>query len=785
MTEYYAKPRDDGKGSYACHLSACLGIAKDFLETYIDELTRFCGEVGISFAELERLYLRAVLFHDVGKLGDFFQQRMRDIINGRPAKQELFFRHELISAAVMLQFYKKSDLRFPYDLWAVLGHHKKLDASWQYFQREKETIRTDSITENRLRDALAVAPDVSSFIGLEDSALTVKIFREGDDDYNWAARFLDRLQKRYLSVVNAPSAEECEKRRLISAIVRGLLCYADWQASAEENDRVNLRYSHTSASLEKQIADVLNGKEHPFQKKPFQERCQSSSGNVLAIAPTGSGKTEAALFWAVNNGGGKILFLMPTKVTSNSLYERMLKYFDPRDCGITHSGAGMYLALKNDKTGQNSQNEAISDVEDDIFKQVLRNKTFMTPVTVATVDQLLTANFNMGYWYFKELATLGASVIFDEIHAYEPFTIALITQSVKRIKKLGGRVMIMSATMPRVLREHFQKVLDVKEVIVAEDLMDQAKCIWEYRNEGLENFTDEIKTALKKGRKVAIVVNTVARAQEIYNFWQKEMEQEEKKINILCYHSAFITKDRNDKEERLLKNKDDHGRPVNYDLVVATQAIEVSLDISFDLMYSECAPLDSLIQRAGRCNRRNKTPDAKFIVFPISDKAEQFVYQSAKTVLTQTVEVLKSNCGKLSERTLSDMLEEVYSEFELLDDDYRKAESIAVSTQREICDEINHDENFVTRLIDYVKIPVIPYRFRGDVEELWNSRARGDRYKIPLYEVPVGLSLLRESKFAKTLSGRRKGIDLLNFCEVEYDEEIGVHPHGEKEDLFV
>lgn len=84
----------------------------------------------------------------------------------------------------------------------------------------------------------------------------------------------------------------------------------------------------------------------------------------------------------------------------------------------------------------------------------------------------------------------------------------------------------------------------------------------------------------------AIVFNTVRAAQEAYREWSKILGKE----RVLCYHSQFIMKDRQDKETALLE-KDEKGRPKNYDLLIATQAIEVSLDISFDVMYSECAPL--------------------------------------------------------------------------------------------------------------------------------------------------------------------------------------------------
>ena len=149
--------------------------------------------------------------------------------------------------------------------------------------------------------------------------------------------------------------------------------------------------------------------------------------------------------------------------------------------------------------------------------------------------------------------------------------------------------MVMSATMPRKLREHFQALLGVERPVVAEELMEKRKCSWEYRDTPLESFDEEILKALEQRRKVAVVVNTVDVAQKTFLRWKAILEERLPDKKILCYHSRFIMRDR-DEKEKLLLQKDRKGRPEGVDLVIATQAIEVSLDISFDLMLSECAP---------------------------------------------------------------------------------------------------------------------------------------------------------------------------------------------------
>ena len=769
---FYAKALEGMESTYEYHVGTCMEIASEFLRINREALEKVCSCLEVSYEELTALCLRAVFFHDTGKLGDFFQGRMRRRLGpGGKDDPKLFFRHELLSACLLYSLWDRKKEAFPYDVWAVLGHHKKLDRSWSAFIRERDTPKPDRLTAEQVQFGLNFDERWKTFAVQDEKALkkllNPDLFEALDEDCNWVTRFLDGFYNRYLSF-RALNGIDGARNRAISALVRGIVGYADWQASASPKDRLNLHHSVNAAALNAKLRERVERQaqpgDPPYAKYPFQTLCEGSPGNVLAIAPTGSGKTEASLLWALNKGVGKVLFLMPTKVTSNSLYERMKTYFDPMDCGISHSGAGVYLVLQEEDQEQG--------VEDKL--KVLRQyKAFMAPVMVATVDQLLTANFNMGDWFFKELATLGASVIFDEIHAYAPFTLALITESIQRIRTMGGRVMVMSATMPRKLREHFQALLGVEMPVVAEELMEKRKCSWEYRDAPLESFDEEILKALKQGCKVAVVVNTVDVAQKTFLRWKAILEEKQPDKKILCYHSRFIMRDR-DEKEKLLLEKDKEGRPSFVDLVIATQAIEVSLDISFDLMLSECAPLDSLIQRAGRCNRFGKSVGARFVVFPISDVAREYVYKNAEEPLIRTLEVLQRWEGSPSERDLSVMLEEVYQNLEIEDEKYaegkRLARCIVANPDVSVLDEMIFQEEALTRKIEFLKVQVIPYCFYEEVRELWSSRNRADFLKIAQFEVPIGL---HQAKKFNPLDVPR-GMERLNIREVEYDEEIGV-----------
>ncbi len=256
---------------------------------------------------------------------------------------------------------------------------------------------------------------------------------------------------------------------------------------------------------------------------------------------------------------------MPTMVTSNSIFDRLIKYYFEREyCGLTHSNSDVYFAINDELDTVGGRFE------------LLRYKAFIPPVMVSTVDQLLTSRFNLGYWVLKEYALVGSSVIFDEIQAYDTFTLGLITETIKRIKRLEGQVIIMSATMPKFLLNHFSEILNIDSPIVATELMERRHNNWRYIDKQLEDIIDEIEDYLDMGKKVAVVVNNIERAKCLY-------DKLSPKYNTLCLHSEFAMKDRIGKEKALEDEND-------YELVISTQVIEVSLDISFNIIFSECAP---------------------------------------------------------------------------------------------------------------------------------------------------------------------------------------------------
>lgn len=389
-------------------------------------------------------------------------------------------------------------------------------------------------------------------------------------------------------------------------LIKGLLNKFDYTVSAGYENAESAIDFHEK-KLVKNIEKFLNGKElRPAQKFMKMNRDK----NLIVIAPTGSGKTEASLLWM---NGEKSFYTLPLKVSSNAIYLRIKENYEYKDVALLHSDAmAVYLREYNGN--------------EDIGEKYERSKMLSQPLTVCTVDQLFRFVYRaLGTEIFA--ATLKYSkLVLDEIQAYEPRVIATIIYGLKMIQEMGGKFAIITATFPPVLKYFMEQygLVEGKQYIF-KDFTGKEYQVEKYPRHKVEirhseMNLDEIRLR-GKNRKVLVICNTVSKAQKLY----KKLEGE----NVWLLHSKYIRRDRAFLERKIMGFSESGESGI----WITTQIVEASLDIDFDILYTEMCTADSLLQRMGRCNRKGRycPNEANIVVFDnrngVSEGKRRSVYE--------------------------------------------------------------------------------------------------------------------------------------------------------------
>lgn len=422
-------------------------------------------------------------------------------------------------------------------------------------------------------------------------------------------------------------------------LIKGLLNKFDYTVSAGYENAESAIDLHEK-KLVKNIEKFLNGKElRPAQKFMKMNRDK----NLIVIAPTGSGKTEASLLWM---NGEKSFYTLPLKVSSNAIYLRIKENYEYKDVALLHSDAmAVYLREYNGN--------------EDIGEKYERSKMLSQPLTVCTVDQLFRFVYRaLGTEIFA--ATLKYSkLVLDEIQAYEPRVIATIIYGLKMIQEMGGKFAIITATFPPVLKYFMEQygLVEGKQYIF-KDFTGKEYQVEKYPRHKVEirhseMNLDEIRLR-GKNRKVLVICNTVSKAQKLY----KKLEGE----NVWLLHSKYIRRDRAFLERKIMGFSESGESGI----WITTQIVEASLDIDFDILYTEMCTADSLLQRMGRCNRKGRycPNEANIVVFDnrngVSEGKRRSVYEDK--IYDRSLELLsKYEHILFSEDKKTAYMNEVYS----------------------------------------------------------------------------------------------------------------------------
>ena len=361
---------------------------------------------------------------------------------------------------------------------------------------------------------------------------------------------------------------------------------------------------------------------------------------VILEAPTGIGKTEAALYlannWLEKCQGKGIYIAMPTQATSNQMYERFVDFLQNRypDQNITtHLVHGMALLEEAWDTrrqmGVAQDDGSLSGNVNAESWFLPRKRTMLSPFGVGTVDQALMSVLQTNHFFVRMFGLGQKVVIFDEVHAYDTYMSTLFQRLLRWLRSIGTSVILLSATLPDSTRHELVRAWMGDQQITLQEVPyprlttvsagnvaclplpspQASKITLTWIGQTPEQIADHLAEKIKLGGCIAIICNRVQRAQEIYAAIKaRELVDPQ---NLILFHARFPFQWREIIEKRVLsifgKHKDHPNQP-NPDrprraIVVATQVIEQSLDLDFDYMITDLAPVDLLLQRAGRLHR--------------------------------------------------------------------------------------------------------------------------------------------------------------------------------------
>lgn len=671
------------------HLNETVKCAEEFFDTYGDYFNE----------KQKKLILMACSEHDVGKANYIFQTKVNPLLKKQKTEE---IPHGFLSALILNKNkFLNDNMDFTLDDFRIL-----LTAVY-YHHNRKDICNDEEMEKYCIEHYLEYVREYKN-----DKEITIDITNRSQ------LLFVSSYVKGY---IEAPKEDVwCEYM-----LVKGMLNKFDWSVSAGYHVS-EIKPDRSERRLCNNIVNEMHGELRPVQEFMLENK----DNNVVIVAPTGSGKTEAGLLWL---NGEKGFYTLPLKVSSNAIYRRIKEKYKFEHTALLHSDS-MSVYIR----------ESEGDFENG-YRNYEQAKLFSYPLTVCTVDQLFKFVYKaLGTEIFA--ATLKYSkVIIDEIQSYSPNIVAALLYGLSELKRMGGKFAIMTATFPPVLKYFMRKC----------NLIEGSDYLYEDFSETVEvsrhrlrmidgHFDVDVLVEDSHNKKVLVICNTVSKAQKLYE------ELRDKCDDIRLLHSRFIRKHRDILEHDIMEFSNDKTKT---GIWITTQIVEASLDIDFDALYTEMCTADSLLQRMGRCNRAGKksTEEPNIIIFNDGNiavnKKVDGIYD--KDIYGRSMDFLKKYEGALfSESDKIEYINEVYDTNQIKKTAYYKQIDDNLKKFRELvpmeynADEANEDFR------DIHSITVIP-------EDIYNE----NRYLIEKIYKMLNASMLHKG-VRKILKSKLESITL-------------------------
>lgn len=597
---------------------------------------RIAGALGCDDAEARRAFMFWASLHDLGKASPAFQRchppampalEAQGLSFERQFRGDVSARHELISAWALSPILEHWGAPGPLarDVARGLGGHH---GSWPP-PRLANLLNRDYYGGEAWQAARAA-------LAAELAAL-----------YS-PAPLPDRL------------GERAERQALV-ALLSGLVSAADWVGSIEQHfaaapdTRDLAAYARlAAANARRALGQVQWDAWQPPQESasfgmlfpdmqpyPAQQTvidlATSLDGPALVLieAPTGSGKTESALYladhWACRLQQRGLYIGMPTTATSNEMHRRLCNMLDARYGKgtvtplLVHSQARWVKPPPEIAVEEEGGGEQASDSLEAMSWFLPRKRSLLAPFGVGTVDQALLSVLLTRHFFVRLFGLAAKTVIFDEVHAYDTYMSTLFARLLGWLRAQGSSVIMLSATLPATTRRDLLRAYGAPDDLDTASMRypavtwacggragwrplpppDDRTLALDWLPQGDAALIETLRAGLAEGGCAAVLCNTVARAQQVYQALREAALVPLDDLTL--FHGRFPPVWREEIEHKVLERYGKSSAPTQRrGIVVATQVIEQSLDLDFDLMISDLAPMDLLIQRAGRLHRHER-----------------------------------------------------------------------------------------------------------------------------------------------------------------------------------
>jgi CRISPR-associated endonuclease/helicase Cas3 len=469
--------------------------------------------------------------------------------------------------------------------------------------------------------------------------------------------------------------------------VAGQMALRDYAAHAERLARLAVRTADWRAAPPMPALDFA--RTFGFARRPAQEAAAAAlhAAPLPALAivelPMGAGKTEIALDaladWLRRSGGAGAYFALPTTATSDQMHERVRRFLHaqigPRATPLLVHGRALLTQNPLPESADPIEEQQREGERTEALTWFLpRKKSLLANFGVGTIDQALLSVLQTNHYFVRLLGLSDKVVIFDEVHAYDAYMSMLLERLLHWLGRLGASVILLSATLPAHTRRRLSRAYTRRKddapsgypLLTIAPLHGETQTIalpapapTELRigwlSDDVNAIIDELRARIAEGGCAAVICTTVARAQQVYRALCAAHIEGLTPENRILLHARFPQAWRSEIEAGVLakfgpntsdKAQPNPNRPAKA-VVVATQVIEQSMDLDFDVMISDLAPADLLLQRAGRLQRHavndaaRRHPRQLWIAAP-HDEDELPTFDSAMTAVYDTHILLRS-----------------------------------------------------------------------------------------------------------------------------------------------